>query len=105
MHFVVHALDKPNALPRRQAVLAAHRAYLDQAPARYGVRVLLSGPLTSDDGVRMIGSFFLLEAAERKAIEAMLAADPMANADVWELRHLQAVTLRQNAMSGADQSA
>lgn len=105
MHFVVHALDKPDALPRRQAVLAAHRAYLDQAPARHGVRVLLSGPLTSDDGARMIGSFFLLEAAERKAIEAMLAADPMANADVWELRHLQAVMLRQNAMSGADQSA
>ncbi|WP_298971845.1 YciI family protein [uncultured Roseobacter sp.] len=104
MHFVVHALDKPDALSRRHAVLAAHRTYLDQAPARHGVRVLLSGPLTSDDGARMIGSFFLLEAPDRKAIDAMFAADPMANADVWELRHLQAVTLRQNAMSGTDQS-
>lgn len=105
MHFAVHALDKPDALPRRQAVLAAHRAYLDQAPARHGVRVLLSGPLTSDDGLQKIGSFFLLEAPEREAIEAMLAADPMAKADVWELRHLQAVTLRQNAMRGHDHSA
>ena len=104
MHFVVHALDKPNALQRRQAVLAAHRTYLDQAPARHGVRVLLSGPLTSDDGAQMIGSFFLLEAPNRKAIDAMFAADPMANADVWELRHLQAVTLRQSAMSGPDPS-
>ena len=51
----------------------------------------------------MIGSFFLLEAPERKAIDAMLAADPMANADVWELCHLQAVTLRQNVMSGPNQ--
>lgn len=46
MHFVVHALDKPDALSCRQAVLAAHRTYLDQAPARHGVRVLLSGPLS-----------------------------------------------------------
>ncbi len=105
MHFVVHALDKPDALPRRQAVLAAHRAYLDQAPARHGVRVLLSGPLTSDDGARMIGSFFLLEAPDRAAIEAMFASDPMATADVWKQRQVQAVTLRQNAMSGRDQTA
>jgi uncharacterized protein YciI len=105
MHFVVHALDKLDALPRREAVLAAHRAYLDQAPARHGVRVLLSGPLTSDDGTRMIGSFFLLDAPERKAIDALFAWDPMATADVWDHRHLQAVTLRQNAMSGPDESA
>ena len=104
VHFVVHALDKPDALTRRQAVLAAHRVYLDHAPVRHGVRVLLSGPLTSYDGTRMIGSFFLLNAPDRKAIDAMFAADPMANADVWELRHLQAVSLRQNAMSGPDQS-
>ena len=105
MHFVVHALDKRDALPRRLAVLAAHRVYLDEAPKRHGVTVLLSGPMTSDDGARMIGSFFLLEAPDRTAIDAMLAADPMATADVWEQRHLQAVTLRQNAMRSPDQTA
>ena len=100
MHFVVHALDKPDALPRRMEALAAHRAYLDHGPAVHGVTVLLSGPLTSDDGERMVGSFFLLEAGGREAIEAMFADDPLNAADVWASRDVTAVTIRQNAMGG-----
>ena len=98
MHFVVHALDRPDALPRRQAVLGAHRAYLDTAPARHGVQVLLSGPLIADDGETMIGSFFLLDAESREVVEALFAEDPMSKADVWALRNLQMVMIRQNAM-------
>lgn len=101
MRFVVHALDKPDALPRRVAVLAAHRAYLDTGPARHGVTVLLSGPLTSDDGETMIGSFFLLEAPDRNAVETMFAEDPLNAADVWERRNVTAVTIRQDTLSGS----
>ena len=102
MHFVVHALDKPDALPRRLGALAAHRAYLDTAPAEHGVRVLLSGPLTSDDGEKMTGSFFLLDAPNREAIETMFEGDPIAKADVWETRTVTAFALRQNNMDGTE---
>ncbi|MEL7149554.1 MAG: YciI family protein [Pseudomonadota bacterium] len=102
MHFVVHALDKPDALPRRKVALAAHRAYLDKAPAEHGVCVLLSGPLTSDDGERMTGSFFLLDAPNRAAIEAMFEGDQIAQADVWQVRTVTAFALRQNSMDGTE---
>lgn len=102
MHFVVHALDRPDALPRRMAALADHRAYIDTAQAEHGVRVLLSGPLTSDDGKTMTGSFFLLDAPDREAIEAMFEQDPIALADVWDTRIVTAFALRTNTMDGTE---
>jgi len=99
MHFVVHALDKPDALPRRMEVIKAHRTHLDTAPARHGVTVLLSGPLTTDDGAEMRGSFFLLDAPNRAAVEALFAEDPLGKADVWGDRTTTAVNIRQNNLS------
>ena len=96
--FAVYATDKPGTGAQRQAVLAAHRAFLDTAPPRYGVRVLLSGPLTSDDGAEMTGSFFVLEAEDRGDTEAFFAHDPLASADIWAQVSISAVTLRQNNM-------
>lgn len=98
MQFIVHAIDKPDALPRRLAAIAAHRAFLDEAPARHGIRVLLSGPLVGDDGETMRGSFFLLDAPDRAAIEALFAEDPLGAADVWGERQVSAVILRQNTL-------
>ena len=60
MQFVVHALDKPDALPRRMEAIEAHRAHLDEVPSRHGVKVLLSGPLAEDDGMAMKGSIFVV---------------------------------------------
>lgn len=99
MRFLVHALDKPDALQRRLAAIDAHRRYLDEAPARHGVTVLLSGPMTDDAGKTMIGSFFLLDAASRDAVEALFAEDPLASADVWAHRTVTAVKVRQDNMS------
>ena len=100
MQFVAHALDKPGALARRQEALAAHRAYLDQVGDRAGVTVLLSGPLVSDDGETMCGSFFLIDAPDRATVEAIFAADPLASADVWQKLTITAVAIRQNQMGG-----
>lgn len=98
MHFVVHAIDKPDALTRRLEVIEAHRAYLAAAPAKHGVSVLLSGPLLADDGETMLGSFFLFEAKSREVIEALFAKDPLNGADVWANRQVNPVMLRQNNM-------
>jgi uncharacterized protein YciI len=80
--FVIHALDEPDALPRRLATYEAHKAYLDTADAA-GVRIVTSGPLVADDGTTMIGSLLIVEAAERSAVEAFNRADPFQQAGVW----------------------
>ncbi|MBG6148525.1 uncharacterized protein YciI [Labrenzia sp. EL_142] len=101
MHFVVYAKDRPNALRQRLEVIGLHRSYLGEAPARHGIKVLLSGPLTQDDGETMHGSFFFLNAVDRASIEALFEGDPLKAADVWETVEISAVHVRQNNMTGS----
>lgn len=104
MHFIVHAVDKPDALLRRQAVIDAHRSYTREAPARHGIEVLISGPLFKDDGVTMGGSFFLLDAPNRSAVDALIADDPIANAEVWDSVSIKPFLLRVNAFEKSEQA-
>ena len=68
MLFVIHARDKAGGLPTRLANYDAHKAFLsDTSP--HGVRIVMSGPLVADDGTSMIGSLFLVEAADRATVE------------------------------------
>lgn len=98
MFFVVHAYDRPDALALRLAQIADHRSYLDTAPDRHGILVMLSGPLTEDSGDPMKGSFFLLQAPDRASIEALFDQDPLMRAGIWQEVHIDAVTIRQNHM-------
>ena len=77
-HFVIHCLDASGALPQRLRHYDDHKAYLASAP----VRILVSGPLLSDDDETMIGSFFLIEASTKADAEAFNAADPFHRAPV-----------------------
>lgn len=83
MLFAIHALDRAGALPVRLANYDAHKAFLADT-SHFGVKIVMSGPLVSDDGVRMIGSLFLVEAPGRKEVEAFNLADPFAAAKIWE---------------------
>ena len=84
--FAVHALDKPDALALRLEHYPAHRAFLE-TEGDFGVNVVMSGPLQSDDGGIMIGSLFIMEAAGRDAIVAFVEADPFRKQGIWgELR-------------------
>jgi uncharacterized protein len=82
MLFVLHALDRPGALPRRLAAYDAHKAFLSDTGA-FGLTIVMSGPLVEDDGATMKGSFFLIDAPSRAHVEAFNAADPFAAANVW----------------------
>jgi uncharacterized protein YciI len=83
MLFVIHALDRTGAGADRLAHYDAHKAFLaDTAP--HGVRIVMSGPLTADDGGTMIGSLFLLEAPDRATVERFNRADPFHAAGIWE---------------------
>ena len=80
--FAVHALDKPDALALRLEHYPAHRAFLE-TDDNFGVSIVMSGPLQSDDGDIMIGSLFIIEAARREAIVAFVEADPFTKEGVW----------------------
>ena len=83
MLFAIHALDRRGALPQRLAHYDAHRAFLaDTGP--HGVQIILSGPLTADDGATMIGSLFVVEALDRATVERFHEADPFHAAGIWE---------------------
>ncbi len=100
MHFIVHALDKPDALPRRLEVIDAHRAYLAAARPKHGAKILMSGPLIEDETKEMKGSFFLIEASKRKDVEALFENDPLANADVWNDVIVTAFQIRTSVLEG-----
>jgi uncharacterized protein len=78
MHYVIHCLDKKDALQTRLDHYEAHKAYLAEAE----VKTVVSGPLVADDGQTMIGSFFLVEAPSKEAVVAFNANDPFAAAGV-----------------------
>ncbi len=83
MLFVVHALDRAGVLPKRLAQYDAHKAFLSDTGA-FKVSIVMSGPLTADDGQTMVGSLFVVEAPDRGAVERFNAADPFQHAEIWE---------------------
>ena len=83
MLFVIHAVDHPDALGKRLSNYEAHKAFLSDT-SRFGVKIVVSGPLVADDGDTMIGSLFLVEGADRTAIENFHRADPFFQACIWE---------------------
>lgn len=94
MLFVIHAMDRKGALERRLSNYEAHKAFLsDTAP--YDIQVVMSGPLTSDDGQTMIGSLFLVEAPTRAAVEVFHHADPFFAAQIWETVTITGFVRRQ----------
>jgi uncharacterized protein len=80
MHFVIHCLDRPGALRTRLDHYESHKAYLASAP----MNIVISGPLLADDGDTMIGSLFVVDAADRAAVDSFHRGDPFFRAGVWE---------------------
>ncbi len=94
MHYIIHALDRADALARRQANYEAHKAYL---AGKLPVRIVISGPLVAKDNTTMIGSFFLVEADRREDVEAFHHADPFRAADIWEHVSIHPFLKRQDS--------
>ena len=83
MHFVVHAVDRPDALATRAKHYRAHRIHLDQA-GQHSVAVVTAGTLVAADGETPVGSLFILEANDRAAIDTFTNSDPYRLNGVWE---------------------
>jgi uncharacterized protein len=76
--FVIHCLDKPQALELR---LAHRPAHLDYARS-YGAQLVLAGPLLDEAG-NPKGSLLILEAADASAAQAFADHDPYALAGLF----------------------
>lgn len=94
MLYIIHGFDKQGASSLRLENYAEHKAFLSDLSA-FKVRMVMSGPLVSDDGETMIGSFMLVEAQDRACVEAFHHADPFFKAGLWETVTITAFVKRQ----------
>jgi uncharacterized protein len=78
MLFVMSCLDRVGSSELRAGTRPAHLAYLDANP---GV-VRLAGPYMDEAGAS-IGSMFIMEGADRAAVEAFAAKDPYFQAGLF----------------------
>ena len=80
MLYAIRCLDKPGNGQVRLDNRPAHVAYLKANE----VRIVLAGPLLSDDGQGMIGSLLVLEFASRGEVDDFVAGDPYGKAGLFE---------------------
>ena len=90
MLFVMFCIDRPGAEEKRRQTVPAHIEYLATNP----IKIVMSGPLVSDDGAKTVGSLFMIEAADRAEVERFQRADPLYNADIWETVEVRAFNKR-----------
>jgi uncharacterized protein YciI len=86
---MVQCQDKPDHAQVRQDNRPAHLEYLTS----WGDKVLLGGPLLSDDGAAMVGSLLILDTDDRAEAERFAEGDPYAKAGLF-----QAVTIARYKM-------
>jgi len=89
MLFVIHAMDKKDAINTRAKHYKAHRQHLD-ASEKYGVGVITAGPFVADDNETPIGSLFIIEAKDRAAVKAFTDSDPYHINGVWDAVEIHA---------------
>ncbi|MFE0753952.1 YciI family protein [Inquilinus sp. NPDC058860] len=80
--FLVIAHGRPGASAVADSLAEAHRAFMAEHDRRN--RLIVGGPLLSDDGSARVGTALMVEQPSRPAAEAMLAADPYATAGIYE---------------------
>lgn len=79
MIFVMQLIDRPDAAELRAAVRPQHKEYL----AGVAGRIAFAGPLTSDDGQRMIGSVLAIDFDGREAAQRWLQEEPFTQAGLY----------------------
>ena len=78
--FMVQCKDKPGYLQTRLDNRAAHLEYIKANIEK----IVLGGPLQTDDRQGMIGSLLVIDIPDRAELDAFLAVDPYAKAGLFE---------------------
>ena len=79
MLYVMICEDKPDSQELRMATRAAHLGFIDTVLDQ----IRLAGPMLSDDGERMLGSLFVIEAASLDEVRSLNARDPYMQAGLF----------------------
>jgi uncharacterized protein len=87
---VLHDGTDAEAPSRRQATRTAHLAAL---PANVATGKLVFGGPLLDDAQKPIGSFLLVDCADRAELDAIIANDPYTKGNVWQKIEVQSVRL------------
>jgi uncharacterized protein YciI len=80
MPFMIYCLDKPGHAHVRADNRAAH---LDYLKAQWMDKIIVAGPLLSDDGAGMVGSLLLMDLKDRAEADAFVAGDPYGKAGLF----------------------
>jgi uncharacterized protein YciI len=72
--------DKPGSNALRMATRPDHLKYLDTVRSS----VVIGGPQLSEDGQTMIGTYFVIDVADRAAAEEQIRNDPYTKAGLFE---------------------
>lgn len=78
--YIITCIDKANGLAVR---LANRQAHLDFAKG-WTDKMLVGGPLLSDDGEQMQGSMLILDVEDRAEVDRFIAEDPYGKAGLFE---------------------
>lgn len=80
MLFSMICTDRPNSGELRAGTRDKHIAYLQSMDDI----IVFAGPMTTDDGGAVVGSHFVIAAADQAAVEAFAAGDPYAGVDLFQ---------------------
>jgi uncharacterized protein len=80
MYFIIHCTDKPGADQVRADNRPAHVDFLKA----HREAIYTAGPTLTDDGEGMNGSLLIVDLPDRAAVDAFAAADPYAQAGLFE---------------------
>jgi uncharacterized protein YciI len=79
MIFAIRCTDRTDAGSLRADTRPRHLEFLKAL----GAKLVLGGPLLTDDGATPTGSLLLVEAADKAAAEAIAARDPYAEVGLF----------------------
>ena len=91
MLFTIFCIDKPNMAEKRAAAMPSHVEYLN---AQTKIKNIMSGPLMDDEMMNVVGSLYILDAADRATIEEFTKGDPLVRANIWSSVEIRAFNKR-----------
>jgi uncharacterized protein YciI len=79
MLYVAYCLDKPGHATVRAENRPAHLEFLK----KHAARIVIAGPVLSDDGQQAVGSLLILEFENPAEVDGFLKSDPYAKAELF----------------------
>ncbi|PTW62028.1 hypothetical protein C8N35_10160 [Breoghania corrubedonensis] len=97
MYWAVWCEDGDDVAEQRSQNSSAHSQHLNATP----IRMVMAGPLISDDGQKSTGSLLVFEADTREQVEKQMQSDPFVTSGVWTKVKISAFKMSRETISTA----